>query len=78
MLEHLGILHLAPATLEASAEAELSRQLEAGQRSDSAATRAVLEPTKPAPAEVIVMAPLQPEFGSYDDLLEMVPAKEAR
>ncbi len=76
-LEYLRILHLAATRLEASVEAELRRQLEAGQRPDSEAIRVVLEPSRPASAEAIAMAPLQPELSSYDELLETLPAKEA-
>ena len=76
-LEYLRILHLAATTLEASVEAELRRQLEAGQRPDSAAIRAVLEPARPASAEAVAMAPFEPQLSSYDELLETVSAKEA-
>lgn len=52
------------------------RQLEAGRRPDSAALWAVVEPARPALVEAITMAPLQPQLGDYDELLETVPAKD--
>ena len=76
-LEYLRILHLAATTLESSVEAELRRQLEAGQRPDSEAIRAMLEPARPSSAAAVAMAPLQPELSSYDELLETVTVKEA-
>ena len=72
----MRILHLAATTLEASVEAQLRRQLEAGQRPDSEALRAVLEPTRPAAADALAMAPLQPQLSSYDELLATLPAQE--
>lgn len=76
-LEYLRILHLAATTLEASVEAQLQRQLEAGQQPDSEAIRAVLEPARPAAAEALAMVPLQPQLSAYDELLATVPAQEA-
>ena len=68
---------MAATTLEASVEAQLRGQLEAGQRPDSEAIRAVLEPARPAAAEALAMAPLQPQLSSYDELLATMPAQEA-
>ena len=77
-LEYLRILHLAATTLEASVEAELRRQLEAGERPDSAAIRAVVGPARPTSVEAVTLAPLEPELSSYDALLQTVSAPEAR
>ena len=68
-IEYVRILHLAASTTEADVEAALVLALEAGERFDAEAVRALVQPRQAEPPTVAIP---EPDLASYDALLQAV------